>query len=764
VNSKLIKLMVTIGPSSNSERIFRIMKNKSVDFIRLNMSHSSIEDLKYSTNLANNVGIDYVLDTEGAQIRSGLLDDASLFLQEGEYVQIYVNSKVMERFSSVSNDSTIIAVDKISNKSFFLTPIEAIKTLSLGDLVYIDNFGPIISVVDVSTKSSGYIIGKVIANGELLNKKAVFVDKAFESQSELSVLSAKDEEAIGLGLKENISNIAVSYVRSGADVDLVKEVTNNKMRIISKIENRLALINLEEIIEKSDFLLIDRGDMSKEIPVEKIPFIQRYILDRCKSNDKGVFVATNLLESMVSNSKPTRAEIQDVTIAALDGFYGLTLSAETAVGKHPIRSINTMNRVIAHVEGIKKNSPITVDAMIDDFNLPLDYLNEHFASVPIEPFGGILVRIGDMDINDIEFMPKIVINEDSARDIFQIAVGAFSPISGFMHQDDLHSVITNMQLSNGLIWPLPITLDIEESDGEAISIGEDCCLLDSRKRPLATMRVQQIYNNQKALISKAVFGTEDPKHLGVERVLNQKPFLLAGELISINPTAFSMGKYEFTPRQLRKLFYEKGWEKIAGFHTRNVAHRGHEYILSRVIEDEFCDGVLLHPVVGSKKKGDFNSKYILKSYEMMLKNYLMKDRFVLSAFGTYSRYGGPREAIFTAICRKNFGCTHFIVGRDHTGIANYYGSSNSKEVFDKIGDIGIEIIAFDEVVYSKKQKCYIQTDLKDEKKSRNFYQISGTEFRKSLLQNQLPQSWLARREIAQMLLKSISRGEKVFVE
>jgi len=307
-------------------------------------------------------------------------------------------------------------------------------------------------------------------------------------------------------------------------------------------------------------------------------------------------------------------------------------------------------------------------------------------------------------------------------------------------------------------------LDITKKDAELISIGEECCLLNSRNKTLAIIRVQQIYVNERELISKAIIGTDNPEHPGVKRVLDQKPFLLAGEIISINQTALIRSRYDFTPRQLRKLFYEKGWEKIAGFHTRNVAHRGHEYILSKVIEEVYCDGVLLHPVVGSKKKGDFNSKYILKSYEMMLKNYLMKDRFVLSAFGTYSRYGGPREAIFTAICRKNFGCTHFIVGRDHTGIANYYGSSNSKEVFDKIGDIGIEIIAFDEVVYSKKQKCYIQTDLKDEKKSRNFYQISGTEFRKSLLQNQLPQSWLARREIAQMLLKSISRGEKVFVE
>jgi ATP sulfurylase len=214
---------------------------------------------------------------------------------------------------------------------------------------------------------------------------------------------------------------------------------------------------------------------------------------------------------------------------------------------------------------------------------------------------------------------------------------------------------------------------------------------------------------------------------------------------------------------LRKLFVEKGWEKIAGFHTRNVAHRGHEYILVKSIEDELCDGILLHPVIGSKKKGDFSSKYIMKSYEMLMQNHLPQDKFVLSAFNTYSHYAGPREAIFTAICRKNYGCTHFIVGRDHTGVGNYYDSKDSKKAFSDINDLGIEIIFFDEIVYSKERKTYFEFDLSDDNKAIIGERISGSGFREFISRPELPPSWYAREDVSNMLLDSLSNGEEVFV-
>ncbi len=761
-------MIVTIGPSSELEQDLRMMKDKGIDFLRINMSHSSLEDLERTHNLAKKVGIEYVLDTEGSQVRTACLNSDSLFLEDGGLVEIHGAVDNLEELDPVSNYVHDIMGETLAECLFFLNPAAALKDCAPGDIVYINSFGPVILVIDASPISSGYIVGKIIANGKLSDKKAVFIDKRFQSRDHLPILSEKDREAVRYGLRENISQIAVSYVRSGADVDSVREMTENRMRIISKVENRPALLNLDEIIEKSDFLLLDRGDMSKEIPSEKIPFIQQYILKRARERNKGVFVATNLLESMVSNRKPTKAEVQDIANAVLNGAYGLTLSAETAVGRHPLRCINTMDRVITHVESIKKTSENAVaKGMTNDFDLPSHYLEDHFTHLPIEPHGGTLIHIADMDLNnlDIDSMPKISIDDDLATDVFQMAVGAFSPLCGFMNQDDLYSVLNNIKLLDGSTWPLPITLDVEKADAESIAVGENCCLIDSRSKPLATLKVEQVYENERMLIAEAIYGTNNTNHPGVARILNQKPFLVAGEMTSVSRTASFINAYDLTPRQLRKLFYEKGWQKIAGFHTRNVAHRGHEYILSHTIEEELCDGVLLHPVVGSKKKGDFNSEYILKSYEFLMNHFFPRDKFILATFNSYSRYAGPREAVFTALCRKNYGCTHFIVGRDHTGFSDHYDVKTAQRSLDGIEDLGIEIIRFDEIIYSEEQKIYFQSNNSDKNlSSKSLKRISGTEYRKYLSQGDLPPDWLARREISLMLREAISNGEPVFIE
>jgi ATP sulfurylase len=744
------------------------MKDKGIDFLRLNMSHSSLQDLERTHNLARKMGIEYILDTEGSQIRTACMNSDSLFLKDGQLVEVHGAVDNIEEISSMSNDVHDIVGGKLADRFFYFNPAKALEDCLPGDVLYINSYGPVVQVIDISFISSGYIVGKVITAGELFDKKAIYIDRRFKSGGHLPILSEKDQEAVRYGLCENISHIAVSYVRSGADIDSVREVTENRMSIISKVENISALFNLDEIIEKSDFLLIDRGDMSKEIPSEKIPFIQQHILKRCRTSNKGVFVATNLLESMILNRKPTRAEVQDITNAVLDGAYGLTLSAETAVGQHPVQCMNTMDRVITHVESIKKtNENTVVRAMTNDFDLPSHYLVDHFTRLPIEPHGGKLVQVKDMDIDnaDIEFMEKISIEDDLAKDVFQIAVGAFSPLCGFMNQDDLNSVLKNMKLSGGCIWPLPITLDVDKANSESIKTGENYCLIDSRSEPIATLRVEQVYENERRLTSEAIYGTFDPEHPGVKRVLSQKPFLVAGEITSVNSMASIMSAYDLTPRQLRKLFYEKGWEKIAGFHTRNVAHRGHEYILSQTIEEELCDGILLHPVVGSKKKGDFNSKYILRSYELLMNNYFPKDKFILATFNTYSRYAGPREAVFTALCRKNYGCTHFIVGRDHTGFSDHYDDKASRQLLDGIEDLGVEIISFNEVFYSEEEKTYFQSNNFDKNlDSKSRKRISGTEQRKYLSRCDLPPDWLTRREISMMLRDAISNGEPVFAE
>ena len=759
------KLIVTIGPASKTKQYFRIMKDKAIDFLRINMSHSSFEDFVGVHILAREVGIDYIIDTEGPQIRTACLNSDSIFLENGEKVEIrsYDNLNA----TSPNFESPIdIEYNNLSEASFSLNPGYTLIDLVPGNIIYINTEGPVVQVTDTSTASSGYVSGKVIISGKLFDKKAVFIDGKLQSRS-MPILSEKDLEAVRYGLREKISYIALSYVRSGADVDSVREITENRMRIISKVENRSALRNIDEIIDKSDFLLIDRGDMSKEIPSEKIPFIQQYILKKCKISNKGVFVATNLLESMILNSKPTRAEIQDITNAVLQDVYGLTLSAETAVGKHPIRCINTMDRVITHVESIKKeNENVVVEYMSHNSDLPSDYLVDHFTRSTIEPHGGQLISVEDMDTDNLDFksMPSILVDDDSARDIFQISMGGFSPITGFMNEEDLHSVLSSMKLSNGSTWPLPITLDVDQTEVDSIEIGGDYCLVNLEKEPLATIKVNQVYNHETRIICEAIYGTDDPKHPGVKRILKQAPFLVAGDLTSVNRTASIMSAYDFSPRQLRKLFYEQGWEKIAGFHTRNVPHKGHEYLLTHTIEEELCDGILVHPVVGSKKKGDFNSEYILKSYDFLINHCFPQDKFILSTFNTYSRYAGPREALFTALCRKNYGCTHFIVGRDHTGFSDHNNPKASQQLLYDIEDLGIEIITFNEVFYSGKQKIYFQSKNSDKNHdSKSEKPISGTDFRRYLSDGDLPPDWLVTREISMMLRDALTNGESVFV-
>jgi ATP sulfurylase len=471
---------------------------------------------------------------------------------------------------------------------------------------------------------------------------------------------------------------------------------------------------------------------------------------------------------MIENSRPTRAEIQDITSAILDGVYGLTLSAETAIGKHPIRCVNIMNRVIKHVETISQVREISDSRNLDyDKLLSTDYFENYYITTASAepPHGGRLVdrTVLSYDHSEISHLPKIHIDMDTEMDVVQIATGAFSPLEGFMNEDDLNSVLDTMKLSNGCTWPLPIVLDFDKKDVDKISVDEKCCLIGDHDRPLATLKVEQVYDNDKNVLARSIYGTEDQQHPGVARIISKKSFLVAGKVTLLDRRVSEMSQYELTPLQLRKLFVEKGWEKVAGFHTRNVPHRGHEHILLKSIEDELCDGILLHPVIGSKKKGDFSSKYILKSYEMLIKNHLPQDRFVLSAFNTYSHYAGPREAIFTAICRKNYGCTHFIVGRDHTGVASYYGSKDSQKAFNEIKDLGIGIIFFDEIVYSKTGKEYFELDHSDNNTAEGSERISGSGFREFISRSKLPPSWYAREDVSNMLLDSISNGDEVFV-
>lgn len=737
---KKTKIIVTLGPSVNSESDLKKIKDKGVDFVRVNMSHSTLEDLEYFIALARKVGLQFVIDTEGSQIRTGDLAESAIELAENEEIKIYERPIIGDK-------------NKIS-----LKPARIVGQLEEGDLLHLDFNSLVLRISDASTIADGYIVAKAVSAGVLGRNKAAVVAPAFEKKFNLPSLSDKDYKSIAIGLDEGIGYIAASFMRSGEFVDEVRRATKNSMKIISKIECMESLKNLDEIIDKSDYLLIDRGDLSKEAGIEKIPLLQKIILNKAAKKNKGVFVATNLLETMTRDKMPTRAEATDVVNAVLDGAFGVALAAETAIGKYPMECINMLNKLIQQAELLTTSDVVNLEKG--------GYFFRPDSSL-IPPHGGKLINrvlAKAPEENYLNSLQKIKIDHNLQMDAEQIAIGTFSPLEGFMGKKDLQGVLDNMRLAGGEVWTIPVVLDVSEKEAEKISVGDDVVLTDDGGLATAILRVDDKYNFNKEEMAQKLYGTTSGEHPGVRWVKQMRPVFLGGKVDLIRRRKSECREYELTPKQVRKLFEERGWSKVVGFHTRNVIHRSHEFIQLDAMEKENCDGLFVHPVIGKKKEGDFNTKYIIKSYERMMKDFYPENKVVFSTFSTFSRYAGPREAVFTALCRKNFGCSHFIVGRDHTGVADFYHPKASHEIFDRFPDLGIKPVKFDNVFYSKKLSKYVHEKENPGHKPEHKLEISGTQARKMLERKEAPPAWFMRPEISKIILDALDGGEEVFVK
>jgi len=735
-----VKLIVTLGPSTRSERDLKVLKDKGVDFVRINMSHSTTEDLKYFLGLAKKVGLPFIIDTEGSQIRTGELASDSVQIEENEEIKIFGHPKIAGK------------------NEMALKPSHVLLLLEKGDILHVDFNSAILRVVDTSTLSDGFIRARAISAGRIGRNKAVVVDSAVPKLFNLPALTRKDNESIEIGLEAGTEYIAASFMRSAAFVEEVRKATGGRMKIISKIECVDALQNLGEIIGASDYLLLDRGDLSKEVPIEKIPILQKHIIRKANAAGVGVFVATNLLESMVQNKRPTRAEVNDVVNTILDGAAGLALSAETAIGKYPIQSVNMINKLIDEASAVQRSG------------LPADEAGMLLEGVErahlVEPHGGKLVDRLLREVPELDFrgLPQIAVDDETYMDLEQIAVGTFSPLEGFMTRAELQSVLDTMRLPQGAIWPLPIVLNVSEEQSRDIAPAQTVVLTDDSGQPVALLHVEDKYTFDLDEFAQKLYETKDSEHPGVRRVQSYFPWFLGGKVDLIRRRPSAQKEYELTPRQARRLFSERGWRTVVGFHTRNVIHRSHEFIQLSAMERVSADGLFVHPVVGKKKPGDFLAKYIIQAYEKMMEEFYPKDSVVLGTFATYSRYAGPREALFTAICRQNFGCSHFVVGRDHTGVGNFYHPKASHEVFDKFPDLGIIPIRFDRVFYSKSQEKHIHEPEAPEHAEEDKLHISGTDARKAFERGEAPPAWFMRPKISQMIIDAIKHGEEVFVK
>ncbi|KKU14070.1 MAG: Pyruvate kinase [Parcubacteria group bacterium GW2011_GWC2_45_7] len=744
-------IIVTLGPATRSREALQKLKDQGVSFVRVNMSHSSLEDLENFIDLAKDVGIPFVLDTEGSQIRSGNVQGEKIEIEEGGTVRLCADE--------VTSGGDALA----------LRPFPIVFQLELGDILHLDFGTLVLQVTDVSKRDSGCVLATAISAGALGSNKGVIVDPSSHRRWNLPCLTEKDYRGIEIGLQKGVSTIAASFMRSRAFVEEVRRATQGRMKIISKIECVDALHNLDEIIKASDYLLIDRGDLSKEVPIEKVPLLQKIIISAAREHGKEVFVATNLLETMVDKPKPTRAEVHDIVSCILDGAGGLALAAETAIGKYPFDCVQTLQKIISHV-GNAVPEPIlnTRDQDLVAHLKMNEYLTiSSYGTLLVPPHGGVLVdrMLKTIPNTDFSALSRIQLDELAQMDVEQIGIGTFSPLQGFMTRGEVESVLNTMRLPSGVIWPIPVILDVNQEQAKNLKIGQTIGLYaDRQDLPMAFLRLEDIFTIDKEFFAEKLYGTLSNDHPGVRRVKNMKPVLLGGTIDLLSRRETSTKAYELTPAQTRRLFAERGWRKVVGFHTRNVIHRSHEYIQLKALEDNFCDGLFVHPVIGKKKAGDFQASYIIRGYELMMQHFYPKNKVIFGTLATFSRYAGPREALFTAICRKNFGCSHFIVGRDHTGVGDFYAPTASHEIFDRFPDLGITPIRFGQIFYSENLGSHMHEWEAMAHPPEDRLQISGTQARKLFESGELPPEWFIRPEIAQMIKKAIEQGEEVFVK
>src|SRR5215210_1061302 len=270
-------------------------------------------------------------------------------------------------------------------------------------------------------------------------------------------------------------------------------------------------------------------------------------------------------------------------------------------------------------------------------------------------------------------LPKVALGPRTISDLQMISTGVFSPLEGFMNREEYESVVEDMRLPDGLAWSLPITLATDEDTSRTLKEGFEVALVNGRDEPMATMLLTERYSYDKEHEARMVYRTTDADHPGVAALYRQGEVLLGGEVSLLQPPDRGrFPRYFYEPRELRAAFVEKGWRRVVGFQTRNPVHRAHEYIQKSALET--VDGLLLNPLVGETKSDDISAAVRMKSYEVILERYYPRNRTVLAVFPAAMRYAGPREAVFHAIARKNYGCTHFIVGRDHAGVGSYYGT------------------------------------------------------------------------------------------
>lgn len=379
----------------------------------------------------------------------------------------------------------------------------------------------------------------------------------------------------------------------------------------------------------------------------------------------------------------------------------------------------------------------------------------------IAPHGGQLInRIATPEqreefLSKAEFLPRVQLDERTVSDLEMIAIGGFSPLTGFMNQADYNRVVAEMRLADGTPWSIPITLSVTEEIAASLQEGGYVRLDNPQGEYIGLLLLTEKYTYDKQREAINVYRTDEEKHPGVKVVYNQGSVNLAGDvwLLQRHPHPL-FPKYQIDPAESRRMFQEKGWRTIVGFQTRNPIHRAHEYIQKCALET--VDGLFLHPLVGATKEDDIPADVRMRCYEILLDNYYPQNRVILAINPAAMRYAGPREAIFHALVRKNYGCTHFIVGRDHAGVGDYYGTYDAQYIFDEFapGELGIIPMMFEHAFYCLRTKQMATTKTSPSTPEERVH-LSGTKVREMLRRGELPPPEFSRPEVAAELARAM---------